>query len=133
MIIDSRAAPKQKVDSRVVWQPWIALVAGSLLLLYWWVQGIRSGGGASALALLPFALPFVFVVRAALRPSPVTLALIGLALGIGTVASTGRGIVFLIVALAALAIELKLSRRRIGLVDAVAVLAGFAIPLIVVW
>ncbi|HZP97443.1 MAG TPA: hypothetical protein VFC31_14080 [Candidatus Limnocylindria bacterium] len=100
---------------------WIGLAAFATALLVWWAELI-SRGPAHVGAWMPFVLPIIFVVRAALRTSWAS-ALPGLALGITFSGVTGRGVVFAALALAGVLIDLAItpeSSRRASLVWSVA-------------
>lgn len=128
------APPSARADSTVrEGLLWSVIAGGSAVLSVWWVLGIRGGGGAPLAAYLPVLIPVALGARAVLPSSALTLGIVSFAMGVSIAAATGRGVVFLIPAMLAMGLELRLTRRRLGVMDAVAALLAFALPLAAVW
>lgn len=91
---------------RMIAWPWVGLAAVVVVLLIWWWSPITRSSVVPA-ALIPFVLPVLLLVRAGLPYPRLGSALSGLVLGLSLFGATGRGAVFLVVGLAASALELR--------------------------
>lgn len=109
---------------------WIALTVLAAALLVWWSRLIGEGP-AHVGAWTPFALPVLFLVRAFVR-SRWAPGLLGFGLGVTLSGATGRGVVFVLLALAAVVVD-AVAARGTPQRSSLSAAAGFGLGLLALW